>query len=67
MDGETTQEQIALSTEHMYYQDYFGVRVLYEDWLDVMSSKPSDDAVRSEVMKWEADAKVRELSTLLRL
>ncbi|KAG0030035.1 hypothetical protein BGZ81_003137 [Podila clonocystis] len=59
VDGVTTPEQIALSTEHMYYQDYFGVRVLYEDWLDVMGSKPSDDAVRSEVMKWEADAKTK--------
>ncbi|KAG0346955.1 hypothetical protein BG005_000443 [Podila minutissima] len=61
VDGVTTSEQVALSTEHMYYQDYFGVRVLYEDWLDVMNSKPSDDAIRSEVMKWEADAKTKAI------
>ncbi|KAI9239142.1 MAG: nuclear pore protein 84/107 [Podila humilis] len=59
VDGVTTPEQIALSTEHMYYQDFFGVRVLYEDWLEVMQSKPTADAPGSEIMKWEADAKTK--------
>ncbi|KAF9904788.1 hypothetical protein BX616_001201, partial [Lobosporangium transversale] len=44
--------------EHFYYRDLFSTRLLYEEWKDHLTSKPTTgEGQRSKMMMWESTLK----------
>ncbi|KAF9406299.1 Nucleoporin nup84, partial [Podila epigama] len=54
-----TPQQMAMSKEYLHYQDLFSARLCFHEWQDAIQSKPSADAPRSEVQKWESLVKTK--------
>ncbi|KAG0214493.1 Nucleoporin nup84 [Mortierella sp. GBA30] len=70
VDEYTPQAQ-SIAHEHLYYKDLFNARTLYEEWNDLLESKPKaesallDEAWQND-LKEKAQAAIVEIESLLR-